>query len=315
MGDFGTALSASNGSTKEREILVTKRVRKDSRTKRRESGKDAQEIQYVDHPSFRSRSAARTLWGKDRERIQVPSFRLLDAVDPEHGHSRPARASLTREQEQRLFLMYNYAKYRLNRLQSQRPTRKRKVEMASWRKRAMIAREKIIHANLPLAPAMASRKRVEGADFSDKVAEGYMAILRSVEHFDVSKGFKFSTYACRAILSALYRLGSKAQTYRKHVPVYFDPALEKDDATEQRNEYQRNDAIDSVRRLVRTNGAALSEVEAEVIEQRFPLADDAKPTPRWVLGRELGVSTDRVRQIEMNSLRKLGHALDEVMST
>lgn len=275
---------------------------------------DTGEIHYVHHPSFTLPATARALWGEDREQINVPPYSLLTEVEPEGAAKVRPRRSLSREQERTLFLRYNYAKYRLKALLDKRSTAKRRERAALWAGRARDVREKLIHANLPLVPAMAKRKRVDNVDFADKVSEGYLAVLRSVEYFDVSRGFKFSTYACRAILASLYRLGSKAQSYRKHVPVNFEPAFEQDDYDERRHEAQRCDAIESMREVLQANGAELSEVEARVIRQRFPLAPRSKRRPLWTLGRELGLSTERVRQIEKASLAKLGDALEDVLA-
>jgi RNA polymerase sigma factor (sigma-70 family) len=160
---------------------------------------------------------------------------------------------------------------------------------------------------------MAKRKRVEGVEFADKVSEGYLAILRSVEHFDVGRGFKFSSYACRAILASLYRLGTKSLTYRSHMTAQFEPSFEKDDYNERRHQSERENVIDSVRMVLNRNDAGLSEVQKEVIMKRHPIEPNEKPTPLWKIGRKLGVSTERARQIEKASMEKLRNALNEVM--
>ncbi len=273
------------------------------------------DLHYVHHPSFSLPGAAERFWGPHREQIDIAPYSLLPEVDEGRARTGAGRTLLSPEQERTLFLRYNYAKYRLKKLAEERTTPRRRARAAEWRRRARGVREKIVHANLPLVPAMAKRQRVEGAEFADKVSEGYLAILRSVEYFDVSRGYKFSTYACRAILSALYRLGSQTNTYRKHVPAYFEPALERDDYTDRRHERQRLSAIESVRRVIERNDAKLSGVQAEVIRQRYPLlGGQTGPRPLWKVGRELGVSTERVRQIEKASLQKLSEALDEALT-
>jgi RNA polymerase sigma factor (sigma-70 family) len=280
----------------------------------RASEGDPAEIHYVHHPSFSLPATAERLWGEGREEIDVAPYSLLPELDEDRAAGGRGRTSLSRQQERTLFLRYNYAKYRLKKLTEKPATAKRRQEAAGWRARARKVREKILHANLPLVPAMAKRKRVDGVEFAEKVAEGYLAILRSVEYFDASRGFKFSTYACRAILAALCRLGSKAQTYRKHVPVQFEPAFEQDDYADRRHRRQRRDAIESMRQVLQRNEAKLSEVQAEVIRQRYPVAGQGEPQPLWKVGRELGVSTERVRQIERVSLKKLGEALNGVLT-
>ncbi|MFW6154768.1 MAG: sigma-70 family RNA polymerase sigma factor [Planctomycetota bacterium] len=270
-------------------------------------------MRYVDHPCFARRETAERLWGADAEVIDVAPYSLLPEVaDGEEVATK--RTSLSREQERTLFLRYNYAKYRLDQLTRRKRTASVRREDALWRERARAVREKIIHANLPLVPAVAKRKRVEGVDLADKISEGYLAVVRSVEYFDVSRGFKFSTYACRAILAALFRLGSKAQTYRKHVPAQYDMSFEPDDGGRQREQDERKDVRESVQRVLKINGADLNDVQQEVIRRRFPLDDDAKPQPRWKIGRHLGVSTEQVRRIEKSSLSRLGQELDVTLS-
>jgi len=270
-------------------------------------------IHYIDHPSFSLPQTRQTLWGPRRDEIDVRPYRLLPEVVQGCADQRHPRTSLTREQERTLFLRYNFAKYRLNELVRKRSSRRRVRAEALWRRRAIHVREKIVHANLPLVPAMVKRKRVEGVEFADKVSEGYMAVLRCVERFDVSRGYKFSTYACRAILAALARLGTKAQTYRRYVPIYFEPAYEQDDYTERRGEEERADAVECVRHVLRNNDAGLNEAQEEVIRKRYPMGTLVRPQPLWKIGRTLGVSTERARQIEKKALSKLGEALDEVL--
>ncbi|NLF32545.1 MAG: sigma-70 family RNA polymerase sigma factor [Planctomycetes bacterium] len=270
-------------------------------------------VPYIDHPSFAQPETAEALWGAHADPIDVEPYSLLPEVEGD-GEVVARRTALSRTQEQTLFLRYNYAKYRLNQLAGRRQTPSLLDEESLWRRRAAAVREKIIHANLPLVPAVAKRKRVEGVDMADKISEGYLAVLRSVEYFDVSRGFKFSTYACRAILAALFRLGTKTQTYRKHVPAQYDMSFEPDDSGRRREHEQRTDVKESVRRVLRTNDAGLNDVQREVIRRRFPLDDGARPQPRWKIGRHLGVSTEQVRRIERMSLDRLGQALDVTLS-
>jgi len=294
---------------------TTKTTKTDPRSRKRRKDRPAKAVQFVYHPSFSLPQAARRLWGPDRERIRVAPYSLMPQVDAEAEAVSAKRTNLSRDQEKLLFLRYNYAKYRLSKLVGGAGSPRQHKQAEKWRKRARATREKIVHANLPLVPAMAKRKRVEGVDFADKVAEGYLAVLRSIEYFDASRGFKFSTYACRAILAALYRLGSKAQTYRKHVPVQYDPSMEKDDYGDRRHAKERDDAMDSVRQVLQRNTAELSDVQQQVIHHRFPIGSERGPEPLWKVGRQLGVSTERARQIEKASLRKLGAALDAVLLT
>ena len=90
--------------------------------------------------------------------------------------------------------------------------------MLRWYRTAKGYREQIAETNLALVLAMAKRTRMSEVDFADLVSEGNMALLRSVDKFDCRRGFKFSTYACRAILKAFSPSGHEAQQVPQPLP-------------------------------------------------------------------------------------------------
>ncbi len=275
-------------------------------------GEDPREWKYIYHPSFSLPGAEKRLWSDGRDEIPVPRYNLLPEVETSEAAYSVSHASLSKNQEKMLFQRYNYAKYRACKLaRRKRQTLQAREQMRLWRDRAVSVREKIIHANLPLVPAMAKRFRVSGSDFVEWIAEGYMAILRCVEKFDVSRGFKFSTYACRAIFACFQRTGSKAQTYRKYFPVLFKPEMEQSDYVGRRHDRQREDAVDAVRRVLKQNRAELSDMERRIINKRFPMLSEQQPMTLAQVGRDVKLSNERVRQIELRSLLKLRVAVEE----
>jgi len=278
-------------------------------TVRRNAASHGKPVHYIHHPSFSTPSTEEELWGTGRTDVNVAAYTLKPEVVEDGDVSPAKRTSLSPREERLLFLQYNFAKYQWNRL-SDDPDDLAGVELANlWKRRALEIREKIIHANLPLVTAIARKKPISGVLFSDVISEGYLAILQCVEHFDVSKGFKFSTYAFRAVLSCLSRMGIKAQTHKKRFPVPFDSVLERDDADERRQAKQREDVVESVRAVLRRNIAGLSRMQKDVICKRYFLDKNASPQPFWKVGQLLGVSTERARQIEKVSLKKLQQAL------
>jgi RNA polymerase primary sigma factor len=151
------------------------------------------------------------------------------------------------------------------------PTPEQADEVLRWYRKAERIREQIAETNLALVLAMAKRTRMSEVDFADLVSEGNMALLRAVDKFDAGRGFKFSTYACRAILKAFSRQGMKLSKYRQRFPTDFDPKLEKSNHLETKRGDFESDTADEVKRIVLENAADLTDVERTVIEHRFGL--------------------------------------------
>jgi RNA polymerase primary sigma factor len=183
-----------------------------------------------------------------------------------------------------------------------------------WGHRAAAARCRIVEANMPLVLAMARRARPVGLDFSELISEGNFALLRSVDKFDCSRGFKFSTYACRAILKSFSRVMMRNGRYRTRFPVEFEPSLERSDYLERQRQRHEGDVVEQIAAILADNRAALNEMEKQVIRERFALkpaaTEDVSKTLEQV-GEMIGVTKERVRQIQNRALRKLRTALEQ----
>lgn len=281
---------------------------------------------YVAHPIFRKRNAERLLFGSgDRpDQPRRAGLMSLDALADERTPLSRARAVLTftTPQEQFAFQCYNYARCRLVRIlrtyKSKHLSLKALRELIVWRRRALDARAQIVQANVPLVLAMAKRTRLTGVDFAELISEGNMALLRSVDKFDCDRGFKFSTYGCRAILKSFSRVAMKAARYRGRFPTEFDPALERSDYLEFTRDNVELDCAAELRDIMIKNSADLNDIEQIVIRARFALnalyPDAEQHRPPMTLqqvGQIIGVTKERVRQIQNKALDKLKTALEE----
>lgn len=265
-------------------------------------------LEYVDHPLLHAPGAERRLFGRSRRTVMRP-----ESPAGQNGGS----GILAPEAELRLFWQFNYARMRqvrlLRRFSGRRPSLVMLRTLALWARRAAELRGWIVESNLPLVLAMARRAAPMGIDFSDLISEGNFALLRSVDKFDCSRGFKFSTYACRAILKSFSRVMMRNGRYRSRFPVEFEPSLERSDFIERQRQCLEEDCAAQILEILADNRASLNEMEQQVIRERFALdtasADGHSKTLEQV-GEMIGVTKERVRQIQNRALRKLRTALE-----
>lgn len=274
-------------------------------------------VEYTDHDLFARPDAERLLFGDGVIEGTHTYFTEHASVDPSQG--RPGESStLSGAQEVLLFQRLNYARMRQMQLlqaysQQQMPTEKLR-ELLAWTHRATMARGQIAQANIPLVLAMAKRTRLNSLDFNELVSEGNFALLRSVDKFDCARGYKFSTYACRAILKSFSRVAIRTSRYRGRFPTEFDPTLEKSDFVDRKRDDVETDCVEELREILTQNRAALNEIEQTVIKKRFAIDDDdpqAKPKTLEQVGALIGVTKERVRQIQNKALQKIRLILEE----
>src|SRR6059058_1826880 len=186
------------------------------------------------------------------------------------------------------------------------------LEIIEWHRRFEHFREYLVRTNLALVLAMAKRTRLGDVDFAEIVSEGNMALIRAVDKFSVDRGFKFSTYACRAILKAFSRAAQKHSKQRTRFPVEFDPDMEKSDWVDKKRDVVEEDCIDELKQIVDRNLAELSDTEQTVIRRRFNWQQqEEQPLTLEEVGKIIGVTKERVRQIQNKALLKIKSVMEE----
>ena len=276
-------------------------------------------IDYMDDVVFAADDAYETIFA-DGLVVERPSTGWYSRLAHERQLTRKTKTDalplLTPRQERETFLQYNYARCRAERarqgVRPSRPTLKQAREVLHWHRMALDIREKIAEYNLALVLAMAKRLPSGGVDFPEMISEGNMALLRSIDKFNVSKGFKFSTYACRAILKAFSRLGTKTTRHRAIFPVGFEPDLERSNHTAEKAAAEEKGCIEEVSRIFHENRCNLSELEVQVITKRFAFDDPEakKGMTLQALGKQIGLTKERVRQIQIHALAKMRETLE-----
>jgi RNA polymerase primary sigma factor len=270
---------------------------------------------YMDSPTFRHKYVEDELFGNGSQpELPLTSWYQPTREDAAEGAAPP---QLMKAPEERLmFLRFNYSKKRL--LNLQRQIRKLGLTLAwaqdfmQWHRRFEHFREYLVRTNLALVLAMAKRTRLGEVDFAEVVSEGNMALLRAVDKFSIDRGFKFSTYACRAILKAFSRTAMKASKHRTRFPMEFEPEMEKSDWADRRRDQIEDDCIDELKAIVDRNLADLSSVEQTVIRRRFNWQQaEESPMTLEEVGKIIGVTKERVRQIQNKALAKIRTVMED----
>ncbi|MEM1224878.1 MAG: sigma-70 family RNA polymerase sigma factor [Planctomycetota bacterium] len=219
---------------------------------------------------------------------------------------------LTREQEQHLFRKMNYLKHRASRLREELATMSlgRSEAMATIHdlyEEAVKVKNKIVQSNLRLVVSIAKRHVASSEDFFSLISDGNMSLIRAVEKFDYSRGNKFSTYATWAIMKNFARTipnefkhrdrfrTTAEELFLGHQDERIDPYM------------QETVQLQRQRELARIIGS-LDDREQSIITARFGLGRDNEPLTLKQVGEKMGVTKERVRQLESRALSKLRDA-------
>lgn len=272
---------------------------------------------FMDSVVFHKKNAERDLFVEDA----VPELPLTSWYQPtreemlENGIT-GAPKLMSAAEERLMFLRFNFSKYRLGQIQKKAAkdglTKELAEQAIDWHDKFEHFREYLVRTNLALVLAMAKRTRLGDVDFAEVVSEGNMALLRAVDKFSIDRGFKFSTYACRAILKAFSRTAMKANKHRTRFPVEFEPDLEKSDWADTRRDEVEDDCLDELKAIVDRNLADLSSVEETVIRRRFNWEQEQdSPLTLEEVGQIIGVTKERVRQIQNKALLKIRSVMED----
>ena len=175
---------------------------------------------------------------------------------------------------------------------------------------AVSTKNQIIRSNLRLVVSIAKRHVGPAQNFFELVSDGNMSLMRAVEKFDYARGNKFSTYASWAIMKNFARTipdeHRRQDRFRtSHAEMFSATEDERSDQFEQETTQAQREA--QVEKILER----LDEREQKIIIRRFGLRRGEEPLTLKQVGAELGVTKERVRQIEARALSKLRKAAEE----
>ena len=271
-------------------------------------------LDHVSHPSFSKIRNLVSVLGPMPENAATAKKARVPSDLPSYLASLYEVPLLSREQEQHLFRKLNFAKYRANRLRStlnaEQPQAKRMDEIEQLYDTAVATKNQIVRANLRLVVSIAKRHVGPQENFFELVSDGNISLIRAAEKFDYGRGFKFSTYASWAIMKNFARSIPNEMKQRDRFRTSNDElfaATQENRADRLSEELAHENRISAVRKIL----SRLDDREQKIIINRFGLDYTQEPCTLKQVGESMGVTKERVRQIESRALDKLRIAAEE----
>jgi RNA polymerase primary sigma factor len=273
----------------------------------RSAGFLGQKVEYVHNPSFDDpQSAEEILAPMPEKRHAARSLKPPADLEPYLADLYLDATLLERDQEVHLFRKMNYLKFRAVKLggalDPKCPGASDLDAIERFLAEARAVKDQIIRANLRLVVSIARKRVGPFRDLLELVSDGNVSLIRAVEKFDFSRGFKFSTYASWSIMNKLAQSVIEERTRRDRFvsvgEVPFDASDNRTDEHEAEAMYRSN------QEMVRTMLGPLDDRERRILAGRFAL-DGAEELTLQRLGQELGISKERVRQIETRAQAKI----------
>lgn len=240
---------------------------------------------YRPHPSIRTQKAA------DRAKELAKSIIGQNDIQDEPD-------------EHELFVALHTCAFRARQSNKKKTSNRDKTDWISlWH----IIREYIVEQNIGLVYSTIGKFGPHKLDSDDLLSDAMFGLTRAVHRFSPWRGYKFSTYACNVIIRALVRHNKRETRYQQLFPVHYDVPFERPARLRQGNVTEEL-LVERLSRVLDRNLGGLTELETNIINQRFTEGEERRSTFREI-GNAVGLSKERIRQMQNTALVKLRDTL------
>ncbi len=221
---------------------------------------------------------------------------------------------LTKEEELYYFRKMNFLMFQAAQLQKQidvsRPNTKELDSIERLVEQSSEVKNFLIRSNLRLVVSIAKKHMKPNANFFEMVSDGNISLIRAIEKFDYTRGFKFSTYASWAIMKNFARSIPAEYTQLDRFRTGNDEVFYQ--ASDPRSERLNEEIVNQRQHeALMQILAQLDPRERDIIVSRYGLKDGKPAQTLEQVGQKLGVTKERIRQLESRALQKLRKIAEE----
>ncbi len=273
-----------------------------------------QPVSFVYNECFETKGAEEAIFAESADADQAKAAKKVKAPAdlPPYLKTLYDVPLLSVKQEYQLFCRYNFLKFKADKCRKQidpkHPLAKQIKDVESLLLQANVLKNHIVRANLRLVVSIAKRHLRGPLNLFELISDGNISLMRAVEKFDFARGFRFSTYASWAIMRNFARSVPKERYRLDRFATGNEEIL--DIAAGLRSYDPRESNSAEMRETIDVLMQHLTPRERTILTEHYGLDEAGRTKTFDQLGKRLGISKERVRQIEIQALEKLREISD-----